>query len=132
MDEFITQGTCNYCGQTLTVENCQSQEEADSKATEQCKCDEAQQDSRKTKTIEDAKADIEDLFGDGAENRGESSLELEDRELLFAIAQRVYADTWRSVVIKIDQATKAKISVTDKGKLTIQRDDSYTRKREHK
>lgn len=142
-DDDYTMGTCAYCGQTLTVGPFGTQEEADEQASLACGCPDAREAAsemesederagKREQTLEDARADITDLFGEPAAERGDISVSAEVCDGLYQMAVWVYDQELRSVTIGITQSCRAKISVTDKGKLTIQRDDSFTRKREHK
>lgn len=142
-NELYTQGECDFCGQTVAVSPCDDQGWADEAATHACNCAEAkaarqgteseeERTGKREDTLRDAREDIEDLFGDAASERGEESLPDNERELLFAAATLVFDQNWRSISVNVTQGLRLKISVTDKGKLTIQRDDSSTRKREHK
>lgn len=129
--ESAITGACRFCGQTRQVAGCESQEQADELATKQCRCEDSLQIGKRDQTLRDAREDIEDLFGDAAGERGELTVPKELRDYLYNLSVYAYDQELRSIDITITQGFKAKISVTDKGKLTIQRYDSSVRKREH-
>ena len=70
-------------------------------------------------------------MGGGAGERGEIGISDETRAVFEQLATLVYDQALRSVTVQVVQGLVAKISVTDKGKLTIQRNDASVRKREH-
>lgn len=136
--KLVGQGACKYCGQVQAVSGCKTAEEADKKVTQICECKEAiiareegEKETKRESTLKDAKRDIGEFFAQGAEERGEISVEKDVEKLLYDIAVMVYDEKLRSVTITVTQGVKAKISKTDQGKLIIQRNDSTTQKREY-
>ncbi len=75
-NEQFTHGTCEFCGELRIVDPCETEEEADQLASEQCGCpeshaaypSEAEQEERANKreqVLADAVQDIDELFGGG-------------------------------------------------------------------
>lgn len=139
----FTTGACAYCGQQLTVVPADSQNDADERATDSCNCpgakearaDEEHRQARiekREETLDSAKADLDDLFGEGAAEKGKRSVKPEVLAWLYQGAVFVYDELLRKVQFTVTQGISGTISKTDKGKLTIQRDDKTTTKKEYK
>ena len=70
-------GACRYCGQAQSVYGCANDAEAEEYATRRCKCsgavayqDKIKADARREIALAEARENIDDLFGAGAEERG--------------------------------------------------------------
>ena len=90
--------------------NAETQDEADTYATERCDCDEA----RRVKNLERARTKIARLF------KGHDEAII---AMLYLIAENVQDDTIEAASLKVDYLTTAKITKTSKGLLTITRTD---------
>lgn len=112
-------GGCKYCGQiaALEIPSDWTEEMCNELATELCECTEAGIYARKKKQKEKASEAIEEQFGDKAEDR----IEEEVIGLLNIIADMVIEDRLNSGTLDIGDGIKAKISLTAKGTVKVER-----------
>lgn len=117
-------GHCHYCGEMAILDypETATQEEKNKMATKYCKCTQAANESEKEIETEKAKERIEQLFGENAIEMGfDSVLEQEINDLLNKIIELISNNYMRGATIEIDGSTKAKISISSKGKINIER-----------
>lgn len=117
-------GCCNYCGSTaiLNYPEEATQEVKDKMATETCECSKSSIVREKEEEIRRAKERIMQLFGD--ESREMDFEPIPDQEihnLMDNIVELVSNNLIRGVTITINSTTKAKISISSKGKINIER-----------
>ena len=120
-------GACIYCGQAIII-NCYENETLDEKnriATLQCHCPQASKEYNISMQIDKAKERVYLLFGELADNYGFvpliSSKTLEYlEETIVHIARR----EMRAATIQISGHCKAKISLTTKGTIKVERSET--------
>lgn len=118
--EFI--GACRFCGQVCTSEKeFLSQIEADDYATEWCGCDEAQEYRDRLEAIRTAKANVYLLFGIGCEKFSFSPIPDDSLRLLETLVDAIASKGIGAVTLKLACGDIAKISVTAKGAIKVNR-----------
>lgn len=112
-------GGCKFCGQIAAFEvpSDWTSEMCNELATELCECTGAGAYTRKKKQKEKAVEAIEEQFGDKAENR----IDEEVTELLITIADMVIENELNSGMLDIGDGIKAKIALTAKETVKIER-----------
>lgn len=112
-------GGCKFCGQiaALEVPTDWTEEMCNELATELCECVEAQSYSRKKKQKEKAAEAIEEQFGEKAESKVEEKV----AGLLIDIADAVIEEKINSGSLDIGNGMKAKIAITAKGLVKVER-----------
>lgn len=117
-------GYCKYCNEMLMIE-CPDEaikEEKNKIATKYCKCEKAEYEAKKELEIEKAKQRIQQLFGEEAEKMGFDSIAEEDiHNLMNFVVFLIANKKIRGTTIEINGMTKAKISISSKGKINIER-----------
>ena len=113
-------GGCRFCGQMTTVKAPKGWEEEkiDELATECCKCQEAEDYAYKKRRKERAIEAIIHQFGPYQET---GIIREGTMELLAEIADQVVEDKIQSGTIEIGEGLKAKISMTAKGAVKVER-----------
>lgn len=113
-------GGCQFCGQMITVEVPEGwkEEKIDELATECCKCQEAEGYAYKKRRKERAVEAILKQFGPYQET---GIIREGTMELLAEIADQVVEDKIQSGTIDIGGGLKAKISMTAKGAVKVER-----------
>lgn len=113
-------GACRFCGQMATLEAPEtwSDEDIDELATECCKCQEAEDYAYKKRRKERAIEAIINQFGPYQET---GIIREGTMELLAEIADQVVEDKIQSGTIEIGEGLKAKISMTAKGAVKVER-----------
>lgn len=113
-------GGCRFCGQTRTLEAPPEWSDAfvDEAVTELCDCYEATRYVAKKKQKEKAERAIEKQFGQQA---GKDEVEKEVVDMLMNILERVVEEQINSASVDIGKGVKAKISVTAKGFIKVER-----------
>lgn len=113
-------GGCRFCGQIITVEapGGWEEEEIDELATECCGCEEAKNYAFKKKRKERALEAISKQFGPYQET---GIIREGTMELLAEIADQVVEDKTQSGTIDIGGGLKAKIGMTAKGAVKVER-----------
>lgn len=126
-------GSCYYCGKTaiLNYPKEATDEQKNDMATKQCDCVQAKIEREKELEIERAKERIEQLFGSGAEEMGfEPIPEAEIHHLMNTVVQLIANRVIRGTTIEINSETKAKLTVSSKGKINIERSQAIKYKLE--
>lgn len=122
--EYIT-GACSHCGQVINVDTSTSQDSADEKASRKCDCHAARCERRTAEQIAEAHDRIYQLFGEAAEELGFKPLgSSEAIELLKNIATLVAQGKINGSTIQIFGNSRAKISLTSKGKIKVERSET--------
>lgn len=113
-------GACRFCGQMATLEAPEtwSDEDIDELATECCKCQEAEDYAYKKRRKERAIEAIIHQFGPYQET---GIIREGTMELLAEIADQVVEAKIQSGTIEIGEGLKAKISMTAKGAVKVER-----------
>lgn len=131
------QGYCAYCGEAQLLEGYTDQDEADKAATEGCNCKEAKAARKEQEEERDrdgvlagAKEDIWALFSEEGVGEGETYVSEAVLEGLYSDAVQVFDEELRKVNKTIKKGITAVISRTDKDKLTVQRNDNRTQRRQ--
>lgn len=117
-------GCCYYCGKTAILDYPKEakKETKDEIATKECDCTQAKFERDKELEIERAKERILQLFGNDARQMGfEPMLEAEIHKLMNTVVELIANKLIRGVTIEINGGTKAKLSVSAKGKINIER-----------
>ena len=120
-------GVCVYCGQysSFGFQSGLTQEERNRHATRVCTCREAQYYARLEEQIESAKFRIGMLFGEGAEDYGFSPVKNEASiEFLGTIAEQIANRNIQSAQVQLTGRIKAKISLTVKGNIKVERSET--------
>lgn len=115
-------GACRFCGQIGTSDRgFSSQMEADEYATQWCGCDEAQAYREKLEAMESAKASIRMLFGSGCEKYSFTPIPDDALFMLEGLVDSIGAGYITSVGLKLQCGDSAKVSVTAKGAIKVNR-----------
>ena len=119
-------GACRFCGQVGNTDVAYlTQEEADDAATADCKCDKACAERRIQRQIQNAAANVKDIFGAGAEEHGFQEItEPEIFRLLESIIELTARRKLASSVIQIRGYCRAAVAYTPKGEIKIVRSES--------
>lgn len=126
-------GACRFCGQAEMIDcmTDSTQQEKDEAATLTCNCAEARIYAEQIKQIENAKEKIRRLFGDEAAVNGFTPISRNKViELMDAVVSLISRHELRCVTLEITSRVKAKLSVTSKGKITVERTDTTKSKLE--
>lgn len=119
-------GVCQFCGQVVAIdypEQIQTDEEFNQYATEHCNCIEASKERERKTQIRKAKQRIRDLFLDGAERCGFEPVQ--DERIITLLDTAVYLLAYESIkalTVHLPGYQKAKLSVSVKGKINIERE----------
>lgn len=110
----MTTGKCIYCGQQHMVEvlDTATEQECDIAATEQCKCEQAKKAQEMKKAKFQSQTNIENYF--------EKDFP-ETAELLKAAVIPLHNGAIEKITIDTGYGIKAKLSVTSKGKIKVER-----------
>lgn len=121
----ITTGVCKYCGQTSELGQAyETQEAADEAASEICACTSATLARRRAVQVEDAKDRVRQLFGEGAEELGFIPLaDASAVEFLENAAALIATGPISSATINVRGRCKAKLTVSNKGKIKVSRSE---------
>lgn len=113
-------GGCQFCGQMITVEVPEGwkEEKIDELATECCKCQEAEDYVHKKRRKERA---IEAIIHQFGPYQQKGVIKEKTMELLAEIADQVVEDKIQSGTIEIGEGLKAKIRMTAKGAVKVER-----------
>ena len=124
-----THGACKFCGQmaSLQIPEDWSSEMADELATELCNCLEAYvYTSKKNKKEKAAKA-IEEQFGQDEEGK---QTDEKVKSLLITLSDAIVENQIKSGTVDIGDGIKAKISVTAKGFIKVEKTKTEKTSRE--
>lgn len=124
--EGFALGTCRYCGQLVNLERERgSQEAADIAASEECSCFDARAERAIRRQIENAQDRIQKIFGSEAEELGFQPIAApEPLKLMNDIAVLVARGYISSAVVNVRGQCKAKISLTSKEKIKVERSET--------
>jgi hypothetical protein len=121
----VTTGACRHCGQLQEVGPHPSQKDADETAAEVCSCPNARIERRVTEQIADANDRVNRLFGETAEELGFKPIaEKGPVELLDNVVELIARRLISSATVQIRGQCKAKISLTTKGKIKVERSET--------
>lgn len=112
------QGTCRFCGNIQSTP-AEDRFDADEKISRTCECGGFHQEQRRGA----AKKNIEELFGEKAQENGWTQVEAEQLELIRRAAELVLADKAENITIGFGDG-KAKICQTSSGAARIERTKS--------
>lgn len=119
-----TLGCCYYCGNTAILDYPKdaTQEVKDQIATKECECTQAKMEREMEQEIQRAKERIIQLFGDESIEMGfEPIPEKRVHSILNTVVELISNKIIRGATIEIDSETKAKLTVSSKGKINIER-----------
>lgn len=121
-----TYGTCRYCGQVVSLEReHETEDAANIAAAEECSCYDARAERAVIKQIAAAHDRIRKIFGEEAEELGFQPIAApEPLALLNDIAALVARGFITSAVINVRGRCKAKISLTSKEKIKVERSET--------
>lgn len=113
-------GVCRFCGQArqLEVSGPWTEEMLDRAATDQCDCEGAQIERRRTRTLKGCERKIDVLFED---------LEEKERETMKELCAYIYDEKMEKVTLAISKKVKAVISRNSKGNMRIERTEKTTK-----
>lgn len=118
-------GTCRYCGQSVALEFAEeTQEAADFAASEQCSCPEAKQEHVIRQRIDAAKDRIRKIFGADAGECGFQPVTAETLQMLDDLAELTARGFITSAAVNIYGLCKAKITMTTKAKIKVERSET--------
>lgn len=133
-------GTCRYCGQVIDigwVEGIEKYEyaEADYLASRFCSCPDGRKyndleiareeaGERREFTLANAKAIIEELFGEGSRSVGEIVVDNNVRDLIYELAEIVYDTDLGRATLTDSHGITAKVKMSSKGRLSISRNEN--------
>lgn len=115
MKEITTAGCCKYCGQMVTLNIPADKEyteaDLDTIASTRCDCQVAAETKRREDRLNEAYKSIDEIFP-----------EIEPvRNLMKQAAELISREEIDNISVKIDEVTSAKIKMTTKGKIRIER-----------
>lgn len=115
----IQTGACIYCGQTMQFETTGDVNPAqlDAWASEKCSCNEAKEARKKLKSKNEAEEYVKEMYEEKMP---------EVAELLIRGIELIYEDKIANMSINIDGITKAKISMTAKGGIKVEKNISLS------
>ena len=124
--ERFSLGTCRFCGQLVNLERERdTQEAADIAASEECSCFDARAERSTRRQIENAQDRIRKIFGDEAEELGFRPIDApEPLRLMDEIAVLVARGYISSATINVRGQCRAKISLTSKEKIKVERSET--------
>ena len=124
--QTLNAGACPYCGQLVALEvEAETEEEATRLAAETCSCVGARRERETVQRIETAHDRINQLFGENATEYGFKPLSAtEPIELMKDIAVLVARGVITSSVMGISGQCRAKISLTSKGEIKVERSEA--------
>lgn len=124
----MTFGTCRYCGQVVNLDyEEETQAEADIADSEKCECYDARHERNLRKQITAAQTRIRKIFGDDAAKLGFAPIAAEEPlQLLNAIAEQTARGFITSATINVRGLCKAKITMTTKEKIKVERSETKT------
>jgi hypothetical protein len=124
----IAYGTCHHCGQLLAVgKGMYTQMDADADAEGICKCPSAMHHRRIVKNISEGRDRIQQLFGPGAGSLNFKPIDAsEPVELLNDAVEKVARHQISSITLAIWGTCKAKIGLTAKGKIKVERSEAHS------
>lgn len=124
--ERYSLGTCRYCGQVVNLERERdSQEAADIAASEECSCYDAREERAIQRKIENAQDRIQKVFGSEAEELGFRPINApEPIQLMNDIAVLIARGYITSAVVNVRGQCRAKISLTSKEKIKVERSET--------
>ncbi|WP_114295857.1 hypothetical protein [Anaerobacterium chartisolvens] len=117
-------GRCRYCSEAIIANYPEdaTEEEKTALATSLCSCSWAKREVGRKREIERAKERVQQLFGTDAKKVGFEPIAKEEiHNLLNGLIELISNDIIKGGAIQIDGITKAKISVSAKGKINIER-----------
>lgn len=123
LNDVFDTGYCTFCGQVqfLTVE-AGSPEEANELATQKCDCDQALDERTARMSINNARERIDQLFGVGsADLEFEPITDQHLIDLLYHLVGYIARHKVRSCSMLLSGYGVAKISLTGKGKIKVER-----------
>lgn len=114
-------GACRYCGQTKVIHPLFeiSEEEADERATWECDCLEAEEERKKRDRRDRAVAAVKNKFGAAVPEEDQAPERVVD--MMIAAIDAVMEKEAESVTISISKTVKAKISMTGKGAIKVEK-----------
>lgn len=112
-------GACRYCGQIRQVQTIFDWDDnkINEAATELCNCDEAAKESDRKQRKERAIKSIERQFGEVST----TIVDQEVRDTMETIVDLICNDRMQSATLDIGKGLKAKISITGKGVIKVER-----------
>lgn len=112
--KLYTSGACRFCGQIFTLSVTHfSKDEADEKATCECRCNEAQEYQRRKESLSVGLANIEELYGENAGTYNFTPVNEITVETLKDMLKNCFAGNLRAVNFVLPDGTKGKISFPD-------------------
>ena len=131
MSDEIMMGVCRFCGQTYQIQDAETQEEADERASQICQCDDARKNKRILDVIRDAKGKADDLLGEIGEEDGFVPVTDEGvRALIDASIGRAAFGEIREAAFQIIGHGVVKITSTKSGGVKIERSRTLRRSEE--
>ena len=114
-EKMTVTGCCRYCGQANVVmipkDNNYTESDIDTLASSQCDCQMAAETKAREKRSTDASESIDEIFP-----------EVESvRDFLKMGAHLIAVNEIDKLTVKIDEVTSAKLNMTPKGKIRIER-----------
>lgn len=118
----VQQGGCKFCGQLMKIETLigWDEDKCNELATETCNCHEATEYTRRKGQKERAHSKIESLF----ETCNGKGLSTESAKVLHMAADLLSDGEAQSISLDAGNGLKAKISITSKGNIKVERTDS--------
>lgn len=116
-------GTCRYCGQTIII-NCPAGTtlaELEAMAVRRCKCTQACIATERERQVERASERIRQLFGDEAEYIDVLPVRQDVIDELYNVVRIMSEHGILSAVVKVDATTTAKIKISTKGVIVVER-----------
>lgn len=114
-------GACRYCGQTKAIHPLfdLTEEDADERATWECDCEEAKSEREKRDRRDRAVAAVRSKFEPDASPMEAAPAAVV--EILINAVDLILAEEAESVTVNISKSIKAKISMTSKGAVKVER-----------
>lgn len=124
-------GTCEFCGQTVTADTAQTQEEADRYASTHCACSASYGARKREEQISAAKDNVKQLFGEDSLNIGfKNSIDADGIDFLCNLVELVAHAAFESAKIGMGIYGTATVSITAKDEIRVQRAQGHSIKTE--
>lgn len=126
MGEMIATAPCRFCGQMNQVEEGLTKPQAEEQATMTCMCEEALEYQQKKARKDNAKNNVQALFGKDAATQKKCDEKVVN--LLNDGVEMIYSGEIAKMTLNLPGGTKATISRNSKGEISVERMETKKQK----